>query len=170
MPAELRVPPSAQPRFVAITSMGITAASHKALPFALKPLYSSSMLSAPHDDKLGAERVLAHVLGIPWTGSDKVKEAVLAEGWEDTPGLPKEGEIGQVVIIRPALLTDGECRGDRDSSSKKGGKKSEPYRTIKDGDFGDGYRVSRKDVAHFIVCDALPNWERWEGSGVTVAY
>ena len=167
MPAELRAPPSAQPRFVAITSMGITAASHKALPFALKPLYSSSMLSAPHDDKLGAERVLAHVRGISWTGSDKVKEAVLAEGWEDTPGLPKEGEIGQVVIIRPALLTDGECRGDRDSKLTKG---KTPYRTIKDGDFGDGYRVSRKDVAHFIVCDALPNWERWEGSGVTIAY
>ncbi len=163
MPDELRAP-DAQPRFVVITSMGITAASHKALPFALKPLYGS-MLSGPHEDKLGAERLLAHVRGIPWTASDPIKKEVLADGWQNTPGLPKAGEIKQLVIIRPALLSDGDCKGDAGPKKGKG-----PYRTLKDGDFGDGYRVSRKDIAHFIVCDALPNWEKWEGSGITVAY
>ena len=163
MPDGLRAP-EAQPRFVVITSMGITAASHKALPLALKPLYGS-MLSGPHEDKLGAERVLAHVRGRPWTVADAIKKEVLPDGWQDAPGLPREGEIRQVVVIRPALLTDGECKGE--AGAKKG---KAPYRTLKDGDFGDGYRVSRKDVAHFIVCDALPNWEKWEGSGITVAY
>ena len=169
MPSELRAPES-QPRFVVITSMGITAASHKALPLALKPLYGS-MLSGPHNDKLGAERVLAHVRGLPWTAADAIKKEVLPDGWQDTAaGLPKEGEIRQVVIIRPALLTDGECKGDAAGAKKEGKGKGASYRTLKDGDFGDGYRVSRKDVAHFIVCDALPNWEKWEGSGVTLAY
>ncbi|PIL28686.1 hypothetical protein GSI_08730 [Ganoderma sinense ZZ0214-1] len=166
MPAELRAPAEAQPRFVVITSMGITTAARKALPLAIKPLYGS-MLSAPHDDKLGAERVIAHVRGLPWPADspDQVKPQVLADGWQDTPGLPAEGEIRKVIIIRPALLSDGECRGDRESKKGKA-----PYRAMKDGVFGDGYRVSRKDVAHFIVCDVLSNWERWEGSGVTVAY
>ncbi|KAM5536342.1 hypothetical protein V8D89_009994 [Ganoderma adspersum] len=92
-------------------------------------------------------------------------DEVLPDGWRDTPGLPKAGEIRQLAIIRPALLSDGPCKGDAGPKKGKG-----PYRTLKDGDFGDGYRVSRKDIAHFIVCDALPNWPNWEGSGITVAY
>ncbi|KAM5546199.1 hypothetical protein V8D89_000325 [Ganoderma adspersum] len=164
MPAELRTPADAQPCFIVITSIGIIAASHKALPLALKPLYGS-MLSGLHNDKLGAEHVLAHVRGIPWMGPDQVKQEVLVDDWQDTPGLPAEGEIRQVVVIRPTLLTDRECRGDQDLKKGKG-----PYYMVKNGDFGDGYHVSRKDIVHFIVCDALPNWERWEGSGITVAY
>ena len=163
IPDALRAPEH-QPRFVIITSMGITSTSHKALPLALKPLYGT-MLQGPHEDKLGAERLLAHLRRLPWTVPDEVKKEVLPDGWRDTPGLPRAGEIRQLIIVRPALLSDGPCKGDAGAKKGKG-----PYRTLKDGDFGDGYRVSRKDIAHFIVCDALPNWEKWEGSGITVAY
>ena len=163
IPESLRAP-SAQPRFIIVTSMGITAASHKAVPLALKPLWVV-LLPAAHADKMGAERVLAHCAGLRWRDEDKVKAEVLPEGWENTPGLPGPGELKHLVIVRPALLTDGVCKGDE---SRKEGQA--PYRALKDGDFKDGYRVSRKDTAHFIVDDALANWEKWEKSGVTLAY
>ncbi|RDX54062.1 hypothetical protein OH76DRAFT_1398354 [Lentinus brumalis] len=163
IPDPLRAPET-QPRFVVITSMGITSESHAALPFALKHFYGLLLVS-PHTDKLGAERLLAHCAGLTWSSKDEPSKKVLPEGWQSTPGLPREGELKHLVIIRPALLTDGECRGDEVG---KNGKAS--YRTKRDGSMGDGYRVSRKDTAHFVVQEVLPNWREWEGSGVVLAY
>ncbi|KAI0694572.1 hypothetical protein C8T65DRAFT_584970 [Cerioporus squamosus] len=163
IPDSLRVPET-QPRFVVVTSMGITSESHAALPLALKPFYGLLLVS-PHTDKLGCERMLAHCAGLPWASKDEPSKEILPEGWRSTPALPREGELKHLVIIRPALLTDGECRGDEAGNTGKA-----PYRTKRNGDMGDGYRVSRKDTAHFVVHEVLPNWSEWEGSGVVLAY
>ncbi|TFK93207.1 hypothetical protein K466DRAFT_594553 [Polyporus arcularius HHB13444] len=163
LPDALRAPDT-QPHFVIITSMGITAESHSSVPLALKPLYSS-VLPAAHADKLCMERILAYLAGLSWSSKDTPRQEILPRGWQSTPGLLGEGELKHVVIMRPALLTDGECRGDE---AGKPGKA--PYRSKKDGNLSSGYRVSRKDVAHFVVQEVLPHWSEWEGFGVVLAY
>ncbi|OSD08242.1 hypothetical protein PYCCODRAFT_1441226 [Trametes coccinea BRFM310] len=165
IPSLLRDPAS-QPRFIIVTSRGITPSSHKTLPFALKGFYGT-FLAGPHADKLGAERVLAHVMGRPWdakTADGKVRETVLPTDWHALPGLPARGELKRVVIVRPALLTDGECHGDE---AEKTGKA--PYKAIA-GEIDGGYTVSRRDTAHFIVNGALKDWEKWQGKGVVLVY
>lgn len=163
LPASLRAP-GAQPRFVVITSNGCTASGHEALPLAVLPVYKY-MLPGPHADKLGAERVLAHMRGAPWAGEDVVKEKVLPEGWQRAEGMVGEGEVRRVVAIRPALLTDGACKADE--PPKKG---RAPYRVSAGRDLDGAYTVSRRDTAHFIVEELLKNWEKYEGEAVAIAY
>ncbi|KAH9900787.1 hypothetical protein C8Q73DRAFT_786234 [Cubamyces lactineus] len=164
IPPALRTP-ATQPRFVVLTSRGITHHSHSTLPVALRAFYGM-VLGSPHMDKLGAERVLAHCMGRPWsTDSDgETKENVLPPGWQKLDGLLAEGELKRVVIVRPALLTDGECRAD---DPKRTGKPA--YKAVAGEEVG-GYTVSRRDTAHFIVEGALKNWDEWEGKGVCLVY
>ncbi|KAI0697307.1 hypothetical protein C8T65DRAFT_710411 [Cerioporus squamosus] len=156
--------PETQPRFVIVTSMGITSESHSAVPLALKPLYGA-VLPAAHADKLGMECILARSAGLSWSSKDAPSKGILPEGWQSSPGLLGQGELKHLVIMRPALLTDGECRGDEVGKAGKA-----PYRSKKDGNMGSAYRVSRKDVAHFVVQEVLPRWSEWERSGVVLAY
>ena len=147
------------PRIVAVTSVGLTPAAHASMPFALRSMYTL-LLGPPHKDKRGAERVLAHCMG-----TEGPKEAILPPGWEQTAGLPPKGVLANnVVIVRPALLTDGECRAE----GPKGG-----YRVRSDDDLAvsGGYNVSRQDVAHFIAERVLgEEWATWAGKGVSLAY
>lgn len=143
---------STPPRIVALTSSGLTRESNATLPFAVRLLYRT--LHSPHNDKLGAERILAHVLGEP-----EPEEHILAGNWKETAGLPGKGELKGVVIVRPALLTQGECKGK--------------YRIRSEGDLAikGGYTISRQDVAHFIAERLLGHeWDAFEGKGVTLAY
>ena len=165
IPDALRVP-AAQPRFVCVTSNGILPESHAKIPLAIRPIYTY-MLPAPHADKFGMERVLAHCTGTPWTAGKEPQSEILPEGWRDTPGLFREGEMKHLVIIQPAMLTDGKCRGDEVEAEGKG---NAPYRTTVTDEFTDAYRVSRQDVGHFIAQDVVPNWSKWEGKSVVVAY
>ncbi len=174
-PESLRAPEN-QPRFVIITSNGITTEAHAKLPLAMKPIYNI-MLPAPHADKLGMERILARTAGREWATRDEVSADILPAGWQNIPGLWEENGLKHLVIIRPALLTDGGCRGDEllEKDEKREGKGKDrkgkvPYRTLANDEMRDGYRVSRQDVAHFIVEDALPNWSKWEGTAVNLAY
>jgi hypothetical protein len=151
MPASLRAPDH-QPKIVVVSSNGATQASHVALPCPLRATYPWA-LSGPHADKNAMERVLAHVGGREWAEAEP-KTALLSEHWaadEMTPGL---GALPDIVVVRLALLTDGECRG--------------LYR-VGEGQ-RDYYRISRKDVAHFIVEGALKDWARWKGQCVAIAY
>ncbi|KAI0658767.1 hypothetical protein C8Q70DRAFT_1045412 [Cubamyces menziesii] len=163
IPPALRTP-ATQPRFVVITSRGMTHHSHRTLPVALRAFYGM-FLGSPHMDKLGAERVIAYCMGRPWsTDSDgEIKENVLPPGWQKLDGLLAEGELKRVVIVRPALLTDGECRADDP-------KKGKPAYKAVAGEEEGGYTVSRRDTAHFIVEGALKNWDEWEGKGVCLVY
>ncbi|KZT63071.1 hypothetical protein DAEQUDRAFT_770956 [Daedalea quercina L-15889] len=160
MPVPLRIP-AAQPRIIAISSTGLTRASHAQLPLLFKPLYSYA-LRAPHQDKLAMERVLAHCAG--WEWDDEAPNAeILPPTWTAEPGVPTFGELKHVAIIRPAMLTSGACKADTTKSGQA------PYR-VRDVDLADAYTVSREDVAHFLVEGLLSDWDKWEGKRVHIAY
>ena len=161
-------PESTTPRIVALSTTGL-GSNHDALPFVYKPLYGW-MLSAPHvvrpkpsslgfhsnprrvlQDKLGLERVLHHVNGRQWTEKTS-KERILPAGWEKR--LPNWHF--ETVIVRPALLTDGDCKMT--------------YR-VGEGDINSAYyKIRRQDVAHFIIEGLLLNWAKWSGKTVSISY
>jgi len=150
--------PSPQPKIITISSIGLTHTSHKALPLPLKPIYGY-LLSAPHKDKCGAEEVIAHCTGRGWDARDSPGDEVLGANWETR--IPSRGQLKSIVVIRPALLTDGECRADV--------KGSEAYR-VREEDLKSSWTVSRRDVAHFLVEGVVKHWQEWEGKCVSIAY
>ncbi|KIK69674.1 hypothetical protein GYMLUDRAFT_34076 [Collybiopsis luxurians FD-317 M1] len=150
-------------KIVTISSTGLTKSSHQALPILLKPLYSYA-LDVPHKDKLGSERLIRYCAGLEWDSEHdgEPSEEIMGEGWMEKEGLPKEGTLKNVLIVRPALLTDGECKADR----KKG---KDGYRVVVEGEVG-GYTVSRKDVAHFVADALLHRWDEYANKCVSIAY
>ena len=151
-----------QPRIVAVSSIGLTKRSHASLPLLIKPLYGHA-LSMPHRDKLGVERVITHCAGLLWDPSEEEPtDDLMGAGWRERHGLPGSGELEQVLIVRPALLTDGECKADK----KKEGR--EPYRASEE-ELG-GYTVSRKDVGHFIFKAVTSDWSKYGGKIINVGY
>jgi len=144
-------PPHPQPRLIVITVLGLTKASHASLPLPIRGLWAT--MPGPHADKLGMEKLVHHSAG--WTPEWNEKgpsEEILLPGWEAR--LPEKGWLKHAVVVRPALLTDGQERGK--------------YRV---GEELKGvYSVSRRDVAHFISNDVLPNWEKYDGKGWSIAY
>ncbi|CAE7106082.1 unnamed protein product [Rhizoctonia solani] len=124
-----------RPRLVTVSSNGLDQRSHSLLPLPLKIFYGY-LLRVPHEDKIGLER--------------NVKQATSSEGWLD----PKNA-----VIVRPSLLTSGECRADTKPSA---------YRT---GDeLTSAWTVSRADVGHFIVEKVLAEWDQWAGKAWVISY
>jgi hypothetical protein len=162
----LRTLPSPNTRLITISSSGLTNKSHKSLPILLKPLYGAA-LAAPHRDKLGSERLIHHVAGWTWNEDEPIEE-ILASGWDKTEVLPAPGTLKRILIIRPALLTDGDCQADSGKQKVKNGKPVPPYR-VSEQELG-GYTVSRKDVAHFIADTVLNRWNEYEGKIVNVGY
>jgi len=153
-----------QLKMIVITSLGLTPSTHQSLPLLLRPVYSY-LLDQPHKDKLGVERLAFHCMGREWpTGVPEPAENIMGSDWANREGLPKFGSFSNVIIVRPALLTDGECVADK---LEHAGKKK-PYRV--GSEEISGYTVSRKDVAHFIVEDALKNWEKYRDTIATIVY
>jgi hypothetical protein len=151
MPDYLRTP-GRQPKIITMSSTGITNASHKMLPLPHRIGYPW-LLSGPHADKAAMERVSAHLCGRQWVDPEP-SPTLLKENWKDVAGTPAYGALPDIVVLRPAWLTDGECRG-----------------TYRVGEGGKGYyTVSRKDVAHFIVEGILKDWPRWKGQCVAMGY
>lgn len=138
-------------RVVAVTSTGVTKASHDALPFGFKTFYSYA-LHSPHVDKLGMERLLQSAMGRTWSEGVEPQEEILPKGWEKN--YPAEGWLrDRVVIVRPALLTDGDEKRD--------------YK-VSDEEFGS-YTISRRDVGHFIGARLTRDeWNSWKGKIVNV--
>ncbi|KAK2464539.1 hypothetical protein APHAL10511_003446 [Amanita phalloides] len=154
------------PRMIVITSIGLTPSSHRSLPLLLRPVYSY-LLEHPHNDKLGAERLLFHCMGRPWPNdAPEPRQDIIGPDWPNSEGLPKFGTFANILIVRPALLTDGNCMADKNQASGKVDKK--PYKVGEEE--LSGYTISRKDVAHFVVEDALMNWDRYCGTISVVAY
>jgi len=149
------------PKIITISSTGVTRSSRATLPLALKPLYGY-LLGPAHKDKRGSERVIAHCAGWEWQDGD-IGEDIMGPGdWTKREGLPTAGSLQKLaVIVRPALLTDGECRAD----TKK--DKKEPYRAKES--LSSPYTVSRKDVAHFLVENLLQRWDEFD-KVVEIAY
>jgi len=100
------------------------------------------LLAVPHKDKVGAERLISH-----WAGHGTPKKTVSIM---ERPGLPEAGSLKRVLVIRPALLTDGECRAEKPGRNAS----VAPYR-VSEQELGK-WMVSRKDTAHFVV-DAILN-------------
>lgn len=155
---------SPEPRIIVVSAAGITHKSHKALPPLLK-LFYTYFIAVPHKDKLGAERVISHCAGLEWdTKNDgELGEDIMGPGdWRMREGLPDAGSLQHVLVVRPAMLHDGEC------AAEKSGSKKPAYRVSTD-DLG-GYFVSRKDVAHFVADTVLNRWDEFENKRVTIAY
>jgi len=151
--------PSAHPKIIAISSTGLTRTSYKALPLLLKPFYSY-ILPLVHKDKCGIEEVIAHCVGRSLDARYSVGDEILGANWENR--LPSgRGQLQNIVVVRPALLTDGECRGDV--------KGSGAYR-VNEGDVESSWTVSRRDVAHFLVEGVVNHWQDWKGKCVSIAY
>lgn len=114
------------------------------------------------------ELVLTRCMGQQWQNRQP-SENILRSEWEKEADTPQVGSLKHVLIVRPAFLTDGKCKGD--SESIKQSNKA-PYRCGEDSELRghNGYTISRKDVAHFIVEEAVPNWSRWEGKRANVGY
>ncbi|KAJ7130180.1 hypothetical protein C8R44DRAFT_829667 [Mycena epipterygia] len=153
-----------QPKIIVISSTGLTPTAHAALPLLIKPLYS--LLDVPHTDKIGMERAIAYCSGWKWNSEadGEPTSDIMGEGWMQRKGLPAPGTLKDVLVIRPALLTDGQCVADRVEAKGKG----KSYRVSQE-ELG-GYTISRKDVAHLAV-DALARWEEFANKRiVNVAY
>jgi hypothetical protein len=150
------------PKIITISSTGLTKTSHASLPLLLKPIYGY-LLASPHRDKVGTERVIAHCAGWKWNSKvdGEPSEDIMGKAWTERPNLPAPGSLSKnVLVVRPALLTDGICKAD--TAGKKAYRVAEP--DIK------GWTVSRKDVAHFVV-DAVQNrWDEYAGKCVSIAY
>lgn len=140
--------PSPAPRLIAVSSAGVTKEGNKKVPFILKPMYA--LLVNVHHDKCGMEKAVAHVAGWGWSSSGP-GEDIMGSNWEND--LPAAGSYQDIIMLRPALLTDGESKAT--------------YRAV-DGDIA-GYTISRKDCAHFIVDQAIKNWDSWKGKIVGLA-
>lgn len=152
------------PKVIVLSASGVSASSRKKTPWLLSPMYGYA-ISGPLSDKLGAERVIAHCAGWEWkTDVDgEPKEEIIGKDWQEREGLPSRGSLS-AVVLRPAMLTDGESLADMAVENGK----SLPYRTGP-GEVG-GYTVSRKDVAHFIVEGILKDWELWGNKQLSIAY
>lgn len=154
--------PATQPKLIAISSTGVTKASHKGLPLPMKPLYSW-LLTPAHVDKFCMERVLAHCAGMQFE-NENYQTDLLPQGWQRLEGMPEPGSLKKIIILRPAGLTDGSAKADEKEL------KSAPYKIHK-GDKGRvGWTISRRDVGHFIAGNALENWTEWEGERVSLFY
>jgi len=156
-------------KIVVISAMGSTNSSHSTLPFLLR-LFHGYFLYPPLRDKAGTERVLAHCAGTPWDsesdGQEPTLEIMGSGDWKQIKGLPEPGSLkGKVLVVRPTLLTDGECLAD-----KKVVGDTKPVYKVSDGKVSSAWSVSRKDVAYFVVDAVLNQWEHYGGRSVNIAY
>ncbi len=122
------------------------------------------LLALPHKDKVGAERAVAHCTGWKWDveRDGEPGDDMMGSNWKERQGLPSPGTLKNILVIRPALLTDGACKAE------KGGKEA-GYR-VKEGDLSSAWSVSRKDVAHFVADAALNRWDEFSDKCVSIAY
>ena len=145
--------------------MGVTRTSHAALPLPLRLFYG--LLKVPHKDKAGMERIISHCAG--WAfDHEEPGDKIMGHDWVNREGLPAAGSLKRALVIRPALLTDGECFAESGDALSTGGQRKEPYR-VSEADIR-GWTISRKDVAHFVVDAVLHRWDQFENKCVSIVY
>jgi len=148
------------PKVIILSTIGVTPSSRSQAPFLLNIVYGY-MISHPLRDKLGAERVIYHCAGWNWNSKDgEPKEDIMGEGWKEREGLPAPGQLKNAMVLRPAMLNDGECVADSG--------KTPPYRAA-EGNL-KGWSVSRKDVAHFIFDAVTNHWDEYGNKQISIAY
>ena len=176
-----------RPKVIAITSIGVTKDSP--IPVMLKPLYAY-LLRGPHADKLGLERVLAHASGRAWNDKEPREDLTTVDGvkWQDRKGLPSSGSF-EVLVIRPPMFVEPKQKGVPPRSatpavapatSQPSSGENEPQPKKKDGgeelkyrfggpELSGTYSISREEIAHFIVENAMKNWDQFKGKPITVS-
>jgi len=149
------------PKIITLSTSGVSRSSRAKVPLLLKPLYGY-LIQHPLQDKLGMERVIYHCAGWDWNARDgEPSEEILGKEWKEREGLPASGTLKNAMVLRPAMLNDGECVADS-------GKNLPPYRSG-EGEVG-GWSVSRKDVAHFIFDTVTNHWDEYGNKQVSIAY
>ncbi|KAF9643626.1 hypothetical protein BDM02DRAFT_3104173 [Thelephora ganbajun] len=143
-----------RPKLIAATSIGVTKDSP--LPLVYKPLYGY-LLREPHADKLGLERVLAHVSGREWNDREPRTEITTVDEvkWQDRKGLPPFGSL-EILILRLPIFADSN-------------HKSAPLPLTTNAGLSGTYTISREEVAHFIAESAVKSWDQFKGKAVTVS-
>ncbi|QRV95032.1 NAD(P)H-binding family protein [Ceratobasidium sp. AG-Ba] len=131
--------PADRPKLVTITSNGLDDRTHSMLPMPMRLFYGWA-LRLPHEDKVEQEKNVTRA-----TGGDG-----RSTGW-----LP----IQNVTIVRPAFLTDGECKAE---------KKVDGYRV--GAELEKVWTVSRADVGHFVAEKVFADWGKWGGKAWVVGY
>ena len=150
------------PKVITLSTAGVSRTSRSQLPCPLKIMYGY-MIRSPINDKLGTERVIYHCAGWNWNPKDgEPDDDMMGQGWRERQGLPGSGQLKNAMVLRPALLNDGECVADS-------GKDGRPYK-LGDGGEYKGWSVSRKDVAHFIFDAVTNHWDEYGNKQVSIAY
>jgi hypothetical protein len=174
-----------RPKFIAATSIGVTKDSP--LPLVYKPLYAY-FLREPHADKLGLERVLAHVSGMKWDDREPRDEIVTVDGvkWQDRKGLPSSGSLETLVLRLPFFVdqkhkaatpppathagtTSQHSSFDNEADTKRGGSEEKPKYRVGGSELSGTYTISREEVAHFIAENVVKNWDQFKGKAITVS-
>ncbi|CAE6472770.1 unnamed protein product [Rhizoctonia solani] len=132
--------PDTRPKLVVITSNGLDKRTHALLPLPLKPIYKYVLRTA-HEDKIGLERNVQNAAG---------RDGGVDGGWLGSQNL---------VVVRPAIFTDGECLGNQ---------KADAYRVGEE--LSSAWSISRADVAHFLAEKVLAGWDKWAGRSWVIAY
>ncbi|TXT15854.1 hypothetical protein VHUM_00357 [Vanrija humicola] len=135
----------ATPRVVAVSSMGI-GDNHALMPLPLRILYPW-LLHTPHQDKEGLEYLLQRAASALPTPRD-VPSVLSASDAATAP----EAFLPEVVVVRPALLTDGA--GEHE---------------VKAAEDAYTYYVSRADVGRFIARRCLIG-DEWVNKMPVVGY
>jgi len=168
-------------RFIAATSIGVTKDSP--LPLVYKPLYAY-LLREPHADKLGLERILAHVSGREWDDREPRDEITTVDGvkWQDRKGLPSSGSLEILVLRLPIFVeqkhkiapsathaaTSQFSSTDNGSDTKKDDEEKLKYR-VGGSELSGTYTISREEVAHFVTETVVKSWDQFKGKAVTVS-
>lgn len=115
----------------------------------------SLLLAGPHRDKEGLEYLVQHAsraMASPTDPRDVPgKDILTPEKLTAVPG----SFLPEVILIRPALLTDGEAKGRP---------------SLRAGADIATYSCSRKDVAGFIATECMPGQQAWVNQGVVLGY
>lgn len=110
------------------------------------------------------ERIASHLADWTWNTEEAAEPSVdiLGKGWEVRASLPARGTYKNLIVVRPALLADGECLADKSVDGK-------PAYRVSTEELG-GYTISRKDTGHFVAGLCSDEWSKWEGKVVNVGY
>ena len=111
---------------------------------------------------------MAHVAGREWNNEDAAEPGVeiMGQDWTNMPGLPAFGSFQAFLVVRPLLLTDGDCRADKEEYKREGAKA--PYKVSEEEMYS--WTVSRKDVGHFISEAILTKWDTYGNKIVNIGY
>jgi len=149
------------PKVITLSTSGVSPSSRSQVPLLLNVFYGY-LISQPLQDKLGMERVMFHCAGWNWNPKDgEPQEDIMGAAWQKRDRLPAPGQLKNAMVLRPAVLNDGECVADS-------GKADRPYRAG-EGEV-KGWSISRKDVAHFIFDAVTNHWDKYGNKQVSIAY